>query len=726
MDNISSSGDSQNKPRRGFLLGFVIVLLTVVFIAGLRWIFSLSADAIGNSPFLAFDYAVGLTMIFLPCTLPLAFVIVPLAMGKSYAKGIGMALSFGIGVLITLSVYGILIGLFGQALGISRVETAKNILYVLAGAFAVFFALGELGLTRFRMPTFDVAVPRFIQNQKDFLRAGLLGLFLGNVGVGCPNPLFNAIIIPQIIALGSPFQGFIIMMVQALGRITPLLILAFLAVLGFNATKFLVSRQGAVLKLVGWSTVFIGGFLLTLGLFTHDWWVYSGMHSALEFITQENLITHILAGKVSGLGHIHEIPSGKGLFGQPLEWGTPFMLFLWIFPMYWYWLKNREAAKKQYFNLMFWFIIIFSILLIAVFGYLLPDQFIARWSKQEESAQDVRGSALISRPVKPVDVNDISRKANDIAPPITRKENQRIVVNLEAKEVVAELAPGTTYTYWTYNSAVPGPFIRVKEGDTIEIQLTHPEEAGSHGHTEAHSDEAEGSHGAAGHAKHSIDLHAVEGPGGGAVLTQVAPGETKRFEFKATRPGIYVYHCASPHIPTHVANGMYGLILVEPKNGLSKVDKEFYVMQGEFYTKGRFGEKRHQEFSLDKLQSEEPEYFVFNGKVGSLTGGEALRVKVGETIRLFFGVGSHIASNFHIIGGILDKLYPEGDIISSPHRNVQTTIVPPGGAAMIEFKLESPGKYLLVDHSLSRAIDKGALGEIIAEGEDHPEIFKGL
>src|SRR3989338_7171376 len=151
MDNISSSGDSQNKPRRGFLLGFVIVLLTVVFIAGLRWIFSLSADAIGNSPFLAFDYAVGLTMIFLPCTLPLAFVIVPLAMGKSYAKGIGMALSFGIGVLITLSIYGILIGLFGQALGISRVETAKNIFYVLACALAVFFALGELGLTRLKI-----------------------------------------------------------------------------------------------------------------------------------------------------------------------------------------------------------------------------------------------------------------------------------------------------------------------------------------------------------------------------------------------------------------------------------------------------------------------------------------------------------------------------------------------------------------------------------------------
>lgn len=350
-------------------------------------------------------------------------------------------------------------------------------------------------------------------------------------------------------------------------------------------------------------------------------------------------------------------------------------------------------------------------------------------------------------PAKPVTTQDISRSADNLPPPITRKENQKVLVELETKEVIAELAPGVTYEYWTYNGTVPGPFLRVKEGDAVEIRLRHSDE-GHHGTADtnhsfaidafplnaayAHEPEEEtedshmtaDEHAEAGHAKHSVDLHAVEGPGGGAVLMQTATGETHAFQFKAIRPGIYVYHCASPHIPTHVANGMYGLILVEPKDGLTKVDHEYYVMQGELYTKGKFGEKGHQEFDLEKLQAEHPEYFVFNGRVGALAGKGALQSKVGETIRIFFGVGPHIAANFHIIGGILDKLYPEGDIISPPHRNVQTTIVPPGGAMMAEFKLEVPGKYLLVDHSLSRAIDKGALGEIIVTGPEQPEIFR--
>lgn len=353
----------------------------------------------------------------------------------------------------------------------------------------------------------------------------------------------------------------------------------------------------------------------------------------------------------------------------------------------------------------------------------------------------------VTLPAKPVTVKDISHLADDLPPPIARKENQKVVVELETKEVVAELAPGVTYEYWTYNGTVPGPFIRVREGDTVEVRLRHAHDnhqgsaksnhsfainvfpfqaVSAHGSDETADSHEASEHEKAGHAKHSVDLHAVEGPGGGAVFTQTAPGETHAFQFKATRPGLYVYHCASPHIPTHVANGMYGLILVEPKEGLAKVDREYYVMQGELYTKGKFGEKGHQEFSLDKLQAEHPEYFVFNGKVGALTGTGALKSKVGESIRIFFGVGPHIAANFHVIGGILDKLYPEGDIISPPHRNVQTTIVPPGGAMMTEFKLEVPGKYLLVDHSLSRAIDKGAFGEIIVEGPEQPEIFKKI
>jgi nitrite reductase (NO-forming) len=210
------------------------------------------------------------------------------------------------------------------------------------------------------------------------------------------------------------------------------------------------------------------------------------------------------------------------------------------------------------------------------------------------------------------------------------------------------------------------------------------------------------------------------------MLTQATDGDTKKFSFKAMRPGIYVYHCASPHIPTHIANGMYGMILVEPKAGLPKVDREYYIMQGEFYTTGKNGEKGLQGFSKDKMDMEHPEYVVFNGRVGSLTGDRALKAKTGETVRVFFGVGTFLPSNFHVIGGIPDRLYPEGDIVSPPHRNVQTTLVPAGGAAMMEMKLEVPGKFLLVDHALPRAVDKGALGELVVEGADRPDIIRTI
>jgi nitrite reductase (NO-forming) len=330
---------------------------------------------------------------------------------------------------------------------------------------------------------------------------------------------------------------------------------------------------------------------------------------------------------------------------------------------------------------------------------------------------------------------DISRHASDLSSPITRNADGTVVIKLETREVVSELAPGTTYQYWTYNGTVPGPLLRVREGDTVEVQLTHateeevsedisfdlvPTALADGGETEdAHADSG-GAHAEEGHATHSIDLHAVTGPGGGSVLTQVKDGETKIFRFKANRPGVYVYHCASPHVPTHIANGMYGLIIVEPKKGLEPVDKEFYVMQGELYTKGALGRKGHQEFSKTKLLAEKPEYFIFNGRTGALAGSGALRANVGERIRLYVGVGGFVPSNFHVIGAVFDKVYPEGAISSPPLRNVQTTIIPAGGSAVVEFTVDVPGKYLLVDHSLTRSVDRGALGELIVEGPRNP------
>ncbi len=314
---------------------------------------------------------------------------------------------------------------------------------------------------------------------------------------------------------------------------------------------------------------------------------------------------------------------------------------------------------------------------------------------------------------QPVDTSEIGRAATDLPPPISRKGAQTVSVELYTDELTAAIMPGVTYNYWTYNGQVPGPFIRVRAGDTVDIQLRHGKPgAVHHGSADAHGDLA-GQHAAAGHSSHSIDVHALIGPGGGAPLMQVGQGEEKSLRFKARYPGLYVYHCASPHVPTHIANGMYGLILVEPEGGLKPVDREFYVMQGEFYTAGSYGETGHQAFSKPKLLAETPDYFLFNGRVGSLSGERALKAKVGEKIRLFVGVGSHIAANFHIIGGIFEHLYPEGALLNPPLLNVQTTLIAPGSAVMIEFSAKVPGQYLLVDHSLTRAFDKGALAELI-------------
>ena len=311
-----------------------------------------------------------------------------------------------------------------------------------------------------------------------------------------------------------------------------------------------------------------------------------------------------------------------------------------------------------------------------------------------------------------IDTDEIGRRADDLPPPLNRKQSQRVSIDLYSDEVVAEMMPDVTYQYWTYNGKVPGPFIRARAGDQIEINLSHGKQGVGH---EIHSQHTSSEHAAAGHSAHSIDLHAVVGPGGGAPLMQVAQGEQKSFSFNAKHPGIYIYHCASPHVPTHIANGMYGMILVEPEQGLSKVDREFYVMQGDFYTNGKYGDKGLQTFSKEKLLNEHPEYFLFNGRVNSLSGERALKAKVGEKIRLFVGVGSHIASNFHSIGAIFDNVYQDGAITNPPLKNVQTTIIAPGSAVMIEFTAEVPGKYLLVDHSLTRAIDKGALAELVIE-----------
>ncbi|HTN61954.1 MAG TPA: copper-containing nitrite reductase [Devosia sp.] len=297
---------------------------------------------------------------------------------------------------------------------------------------------------------------------------------------------------------------------------------------------------------------------------------------------------------------------------------------------------------------------------------------------------------------------DIAHDPTDIPPPITRREPQTIRIDLETVELEAHLDTSSTFRFWTFNARVPGPFIRVRVGDTVECYLKNAEDSWM---------------------AHNVDFHAATGPGGGAVLTTSMPGEEHAFRFKALHPGLYVYHCAVPPVALHIANGMYGMILVEPEGGLAPVDREFYVMQGEIYTEEAFGSPGPLTESYDKLINERPEYFVFNGHVGALTEHFPLKANVGETVRIFFGVGGpNFTSSFHVIGEIFDRVYQAASITSPPLTDVQTVTVPPGGAAIVEFKCEVPGRYVLVDHALARA-ERGLAGYLIVEGEEQPDIF---
>lgn len=299
---------------------------------------------------------------------------------------------------------------------------------------------------------------------------------------------------------------------------------------------------------------------------------------------------------------------------------------------------------------------------------------------------------------------DISRDPSDLPPPIGKRDPKTVRVDLESVEIEGRLAEGTTFGYWTFNGKVPGPFLRARVGDTIEIHLKNAADSTM---------------------IHSVDFHAATGPGGGAAALQVDPGDEKSMRWKALVPGLYVYHCATPMVAEHIANGMYGLILIEPEGGLPPVDHEFYVMQGEIYTDQAFGQQGSQQFSVEKLLDEQPEYFVFNGSVGAISKLHQLKAKVGDTVRIFFGVGGpNFTSSFHVIGEIFDKVYDFGGLESPPLQGIQTVTVPAGGAVITEFKLDVPGNYTLVDHALAR-MERGLVGILHVEGAPNPDIYDG-
>ncbi len=306
-------------------------------------------------------------------------------------------------------------------------------------------------------------------------------------------------------------------------------------------------------------------------------------------------------------------------------------------------------------------------------------------------------------PPQGADVKAILTSPPMVPPATGRKAPARVIVELDVVEKEMQISEGVSYTFWTFGGTVPGSFIRVRQGDTVVFHLRNMPDS---------------------KMPHNIDLHGVTGPGGGAASSFTAPGHVSRFTFKALNAGVFVYHCATAPVGMHIANGMYGLILVEPPEGLPPVDKEYYVMQGDFYTAGKYREKGHQNFDMQKGIDENPTYVLFNGSEGSMTGDKALTAKVGETVRLFVGNGGpNLVSSFHVIGEIFDKVWYEGG--THFQENVQTTLIPSGGAAMMEFHLEVPGSYIMVDHSIFRAFNKGALAILKAEGPENKAIYSG-
>lgn len=338
-------------------------------------------------------------------------------------------------------------------------------------------------------------------------------------------------------------------------------------------------------------------------------------------------------------------------------------------------------------------------------------------------------AAAAAEPARPADVDEISRHPTELPTtsdyrlyrdgryqniakrqgPLTQE------VHVQIREVVAEVLDGTTMELWTFDGAIPGPMLRARVGDSIDFFLHNPE-----GST----------------MPHNIDFHAVTGPGGGSVRLDTAPGSVSNLQVKLLRPGIYIYHCAFPDIPTHIAHGMYGLIVVEPEGGLPPADHEYYVMQSELYTDrgGDLGytelaDAGHLAFSGELGNREEPTFVVFNGRPEAISGDRALGasgddpILSGDTVRMFVGnIGPNLISSFHLIGEIFDRVYVEGSF-GLVNGDVQTTLAPSGGAVGVELTVEVPGEYLLVDHSIFR-VHKGALGVLTVTGPDNPAVYE--
>ncbi|MDH3191868.1 MAG: sulfite exporter TauE/SafE family protein [Nitrosopumilus sp.] len=308
---------------------FSLIFLGGVFVATNEIAIS-AGHQLSYPSWLIISYLSGLSMIILPCTLPLVFIIIPLSMGKGGKKGLVMALLFGSGLIITISLYGVGIGAVGQTATLDQISVY---MFLIAGIAAFLFGLSQLKLLELKLPTYS-GTPKFIQNRGDYSKSFFMGLLLGNAGVGCPNPMFYWLLI-YVASTGSMEIGASLGAVHGIGRAIPLILLSILAVIGINYTKRITANRENIEKLTGWLLIILGAFLIIQGIpGGHEWYENTIIH-----IAWNNLISMTsLPPEFHISQHIHDYD-----ISMPQEFAPVLFVVLIIFPIVWYFTHRKKV-----------------------------------------------------------------------------------------------------------------------------------------------------------------------------------------------------------------------------------------------------------------------------------------------------------------------------------------------------------------------------------------------
>lgn len=739
VTSVPSTIDT-SKARSWLIFGAIGVFVSIVF--GLLYLFVLAPNVPnGSVGWFLFSFATGLTMIVMPCTLPLAFVIVPLSMGKGLVKGLGMAVAFGVGIATTLSLYGVAAALLGgiaiDALG-ADLDSIKNWVYFVAGIFALVFALSEIGLLNFHMPTYSGSAPAFIQKRGEFIKAFLLGLFLGNVGVGCPHPATPLILI-EIASSGDVLYGWLMFLVHAIGRILPLLLLAFLAILGVNGLNWLMTRKDAVEKTTGWAMVFVAGFILTLGLFSHDWWVNSGIHSGLEVITQEARFNALINDTLgTDVAHVHGLEVGEGLFGLPLSLGNWFLVSVWIIPIWWWYFRKKKGMElgtaqcdAKLLSVKRNFLIVISIFIVVTFTHFLPKNFYLEsisgvghgddhGSETEHLHDDSHAHGDNSATAGAHVMSDGTIMGADgnvllgahAMPDGTIMMSDGTVIS-ETKSMGGAAMAGEKFSKSTDGlpDAINPETIELKNGDSYNITAYYvKKEIGNRTlRMLSYNGSVPGpfikvSQGAEidinftnnsdiGQTIHSHGVRVDNNFDGVPGLTQniVAPGESFTYKVKFDDSGVYWYH---PHTRDDYGQemGLYGNYLIEPEAGYSSpVNREIPLVIDDVLIENNQIADFYKEFTNFALLGRFGNEYLINGEKNY-----TLTVKSGEVVRFFVtNVSNARTYNLSLPGATMKMV---GADIGQYEREyfAKSFLLSPAERVIVEAYFDDPGTYQLL------------------------------